>query len=203
MGAISFDSTHLREARDRLATMVKADVSRDYYADLEVAPTASEEDIKKAFRSLGKLLTRFDCGQLTDLLQPKSITPTGTPAKNSMLCRNSKLCKRRTRSSVILNRGENMTKIEAKSKPALPPSHAAVLCHPLRLRSLLHHDGLQPLHPGRTRLPEVRARRGPGKLRRQPNPRRTRPLPEREPNSGTRRKTRPRAKPMLSGASSR
>jgi curved DNA-binding protein CbpA len=36
-----------------LATMVKADVSRDYYADLEIHPTASEEDIKKAFRNLG------------------------------------------------------------------------------------------------------------------------------------------------------
>jgi curved DNA-binding protein CbpA len=33
--------------------MVKADVDRDYYADLEVHPTASEEDIKRAFRNLG------------------------------------------------------------------------------------------------------------------------------------------------------
>jgi curved DNA-binding protein CbpA len=33
--------------------MVKADVNRDYYADLEVVPTASEEEIKKAYRSLG------------------------------------------------------------------------------------------------------------------------------------------------------
>ena len=33
--------------------MVKADVNRDYYADLNVLPTASEEDIKKAFRNLG------------------------------------------------------------------------------------------------------------------------------------------------------
>lgn len=33
--------------------MVKTDIGRDYYADLEIPATASEEDIKKAFRSLG------------------------------------------------------------------------------------------------------------------------------------------------------
>ncbi len=33
--------------------MVKADVSRDYYADLDVSLNASEEEIKKAFRNLG------------------------------------------------------------------------------------------------------------------------------------------------------
>jgi curved DNA-binding protein CbpA len=33
--------------------MVKPDASRDYYADLEVPPTASEEEIKRAFRNLG------------------------------------------------------------------------------------------------------------------------------------------------------
>jgi len=38
--------------------MVKADVDRDYYADLEVQPTASEEDIKKAFRNLGTFFAK-------------------------------------------------------------------------------------------------------------------------------------------------
>lgn len=33
--------------------MVKADVTRDYYADLELPANASEERIKKAFRDLG------------------------------------------------------------------------------------------------------------------------------------------------------
>ncbi|KAH6633356.1 hypothetical protein C7974DRAFT_169975 [Boeremia exigua] len=32
--------------------MVKADASRNYYADLKVAPTASENEVRKAFRSL-------------------------------------------------------------------------------------------------------------------------------------------------------
>ncbi|KAF7512849.1 hypothetical protein GJ744_011952 [Endocarpon pusillum] len=35
--------------------MVKADVTRDYYADLELPSNASEERIKKAFRDLAKL----------------------------------------------------------------------------------------------------------------------------------------------------
>ena len=36
-----------------LGTMVKADLSRDYYADLELPPTADVNDIKKQFRKLG------------------------------------------------------------------------------------------------------------------------------------------------------
>ena len=34
--------------------MVKADVKRDYYADLELPSTADTEEIKKQFRLLGK-----------------------------------------------------------------------------------------------------------------------------------------------------
>jgi curved DNA-binding protein CbpA len=34
--------------------MVKADLNRDYYADLELPPTADIADIKKQFRKLGK-----------------------------------------------------------------------------------------------------------------------------------------------------
>lgn len=33
--------------------MVKADVRRDYYADLGLQPSAETEDIKKQFRKLG------------------------------------------------------------------------------------------------------------------------------------------------------
>lgn len=33
--------------------MVKADVRRDYYADLGLTPSAESEDIKKQFRKLG------------------------------------------------------------------------------------------------------------------------------------------------------
>ena len=34
--------------------MVKLDAKRDYYADLELPPTADQEEIKKQFRNLGK-----------------------------------------------------------------------------------------------------------------------------------------------------
>lgn len=33
--------------------MVKLDYSRDYYADLELSPTADVNDVKKQFRKLG------------------------------------------------------------------------------------------------------------------------------------------------------
>ena len=33
--------------------MVKADVKRDYYADLELQQNATPEEIKKSFRKLG------------------------------------------------------------------------------------------------------------------------------------------------------
>lgn len=39
--------------------MVKADVRRDYYADLGLQPSAEAEDIKKQFRKLG------ECQELT------------------------------------------------------------------------------------------------------------------------------------------
>jgi hypothetical protein len=36
--------------------MVKADLSRNYYADLDLPPTADINDIKKQFRKLGRQL---------------------------------------------------------------------------------------------------------------------------------------------------
>ena len=36
--------------------MVKLDAKRDYYADLELPPTADAEEIKRQFRVLGELI---------------------------------------------------------------------------------------------------------------------------------------------------
>jgi DnaJ-class molecular chaperone len=36
--------------------MVKADLTRDYYADLELAPSADVAEIKKQFKKLGRPL---------------------------------------------------------------------------------------------------------------------------------------------------
>ncbi len=35
--------------------MVKPDAKHDYYADLELPPTADAEDVKRQFRQLGQL----------------------------------------------------------------------------------------------------------------------------------------------------
>lgn len=39
--------------------MVKIDAKRNYYADLEIQPTTSIDDIKKQFRRLGTYLGVF------------------------------------------------------------------------------------------------------------------------------------------------
>lgn len=51
--------------------MVKADVRRDYYADLGVGPAADTDEIKKQFRKLGTL--------------PTSILPNFQREANSLL----------------------------------------------------------------------------------------------------------------------
>lgn len=38
--------------------MAKPDLTRDYYADLELKSNATEAEIKKQFRQLGKSTTR-------------------------------------------------------------------------------------------------------------------------------------------------
>ena len=35
--------------------MVKAEADRDYYADLELQPSATANDVKKQFKKLGEL----------------------------------------------------------------------------------------------------------------------------------------------------
>lgn len=42
-----------RLARLHLSRMVKADVRKDYYADLGLGPDADTDEIKKQFRKLG------------------------------------------------------------------------------------------------------------------------------------------------------
>lgn len=51
--------------------MVKADVRRDYYADLGLQPSAETEDIKKQFRKLGMSWIykhRAGCGTIAVLI---------------------------------------------------------------------------------------------------------------------------------------
>ena len=54
--------------------MVKADVRRDYYADLGLQPNAEAEDIKKQFRKLGECRNLFiaQFAELRKLKQPRS-----------------------------------------------------------------------------------------------------------------------------------
>lgn len=39
--------------------MVKADIKRDYYADLGLDPKAEEDEIRKKYRKLGRLSAPF------------------------------------------------------------------------------------------------------------------------------------------------
>ena len=39
--------------------MVKADLTRDYYGDLEIAPGADVSEIKKQFKRLGRITCRW------------------------------------------------------------------------------------------------------------------------------------------------
>jgi hypothetical protein len=54
--------------------MVKADVRRDYYADLGLQTNAEAEDIKKQFRRLGECWSLFiTCfAEIRKLNQPRS-----------------------------------------------------------------------------------------------------------------------------------
>ena len=60
--------------------MVKPDAKHDYYADLELPPTADAEDVKRQFRQLGQL-NLFNFMYSADELQLSSIIPIGTLVK--------------------------------------------------------------------------------------------------------------------------
>jgi hypothetical protein len=55
-----------------LAAMVKADLTRDYYADLELQAGATEAEIKKQFKKLGTVDSWLynPCGNLLTKLDP-------------------------------------------------------------------------------------------------------------------------------------
>jgi hypothetical protein len=70
--------------------MVKADVKRDYYADLELPSTADTEEVKKQFRLLGKVMCAPLIGTCTHKAQRSNITPIAIPATKSKLSQSSK-----------------------------------------------------------------------------------------------------------------
>lgn len=73
--------------------MVKADIKRDYYADLELPSTADVDEIKKQFRLLGRVACfLLDVG-VTYRAQRNSITPIAIPAMKSKLYPSSRQCR--------------------------------------------------------------------------------------------------------------
>lgn len=40
--------------------MVRVDLDRDYYGDLELSPSATAQDVKNQFRKLGRLTSFFE-----------------------------------------------------------------------------------------------------------------------------------------------
>lgn len=65
--------------------MVKADVKRDYYADLDLPSTADPEEIKKQFRLLGKRTVKHGmrAERMDSQTQRSSFIPIATRAMKS------------------------------------------------------------------------------------------------------------------------
>lgn len=98
---------------------MKADMSRDYYADLELAPTADINEVKKQFRKLG-IAHNPDCLlYLSNVhVQLSSTIPTEILDERSRSTPNFRRSSLRTRSSQVRSKRPNMTRTEAARRLA-------------------------------------------------------------------------------------
>lgn len=94
--------------------MVKPDAKHDYYADLELPPTADAEDVKRQFRQLGQL-NLFNFVYSADELQPSSIIPIGTLVKRVKSLLSSRQSRRPMKFYVTSNSRQNMIRTEPSS----------------------------------------------------------------------------------------
>jgi len=76
--------------------MVKADSRRNYYADLELSPTADTEEIKKQFRKLGTSIV-LSLYLIADRSQLDCTTQIATQAKRWNMCPSFKQFRRLTK----------------------------------------------------------------------------------------------------------
>jgi hypothetical protein len=83
--------------------MVKSDVKIDYYADLELPPTADAEEIKKQFRTLGEYILQRLAWTRADARQPSYTILIAIPEENWRSQPSSKLFRLHMKFSAILS----------------------------------------------------------------------------------------------------
>jgi len=103
---------------------MKADMSRDYYADLELPANADINEVKKQFRKLG--ICHHPCPQsnpsvLTYDVQLSNTTPTETPDERAKSTPNSRPSSPRTRFSQALSRRLSTMRTGVVLHPDTPP----------------------------------------------------------------------------------
>jgi hypothetical protein len=105
---------------------MKADMSRDYYADLELPPTADINEVKKQFRKLGIYIQGQHSSQVpiaNVYAQLSNTTQTETLDARARSTPNSRLSNRHTRSS----RAPSKRRSTMRTGPA---RHRATLARP-------------------------------------------------------------------------
>lgn len=147
--------------------MVKIDYTQDYYADLEVGPSAGLEDIRKSYRKLGELSCpqQIPLNLLTILcFQPSDTTPTATPVARSRQARGSRSSRPPTRYSPMMSKGKNTTALGGPGM-VVPLASRATLIKTSQRTILLHlvpqvsrpaqPRNVHQLHPPPTRTPNL------------------------------------------------
>ncbi len=109
--------------------MVKADLTRDYYGDLELQPGADTAEIKRQFKKLGTTsdLTHSEKAPLMSGPQLSLTTQTEILAARTRSLPNSKRYNLRTKSSPTHKSEQNMTAVATKPQLAASEVRMPVL----------------------------------------------------------------------------
>ena len=176
--------------------MVKPDVKQDYYADLELKPTADSVEIKKQFKRLGES-SCGGSGTVPLTVNPTQLfhtIPTAIPVAKLNSTRSSRPSRQHMKFSQIHSSEPNMIKIVYGRALGYDPVYLLDRQQaPSSQQPTSHHllpDSRQP--PDR-RIPTRLQIRNPFL----PLPTHTPPMPGRQPRIGKRRSRRRKPRQML------